>query len=63
VETQPSQEQAQLESQLRTLAAALLELYALLEEYAPTWYTEQHHNRAEAALRTLLDTPSTPFIQ
>jgi len=28
----------------------LEELFQLLEEYAPTWYTEEHHNRAVAAL-------------
>jgi hypothetical protein len=28
-------------------------LYELLETYAPEWYTEEHHNRAEAALRSL----------
>jgi hypothetical protein len=28
----------------------LEELFHLLEEYAPTWYTEEHHNRAVAAL-------------
>jgi hypothetical protein len=29
----------------------LEELFLLLEEYAPTWYTQRHHNRAMAALR------------
>jgi hypothetical protein len=28
----------------------LEELFELLEDYAPTWYTEEHHNRAMAAL-------------
>ena len=28
----------------------LQELFLLLEDYAPTWYTEAHHNRAVAAL-------------
>jgi hypothetical protein len=28
----------------------LEELFQLLEEYAPTWYTEEHHNKAVAAL-------------
>lgn len=32
---------------------ALAELYELLEEYGPTWYTEEMHHRAEAALRVL----------
>jgi hypothetical protein len=30
--------------------AVLQELVELLEDYAPTWYTEEHHNRAAAAL-------------
>jgi hypothetical protein len=37
-------------------AAALgvfAELYELLEDYAPTWYSEDLHHRAEAALRAL----------
>jgi hypothetical protein len=34
---------------------ALAELYELLEEYAPTWYSEELHHRAEAALRVLRD--------
>jgi hypothetical protein len=28
----------------------LEELFNLLEEYGPTWYTEEHHNRVVAAL-------------
>lgn len=28
----------------------LQELFELLEEYAPGWYTEDHHRRARAAL-------------
>lgn len=34
--------------------AALRELFELLEDYAPAWYTEEHHNRAAAALGELL---------
>ena len=30
--------------------AILRELFELLEDYAPTWYTEELHNRAGAAL-------------
>lgn len=33
----------------------LAELYELLEEYAPMWYSEDLHHRAEAALRVLRD--------
>ncbi len=28
----------------------LKDLFELLEEYAPTWYTKEHHDRAVAAL-------------
>jgi hypothetical protein len=31
----------------------LQELFNLLEEYAPTWYTEEHRSRAVRALRGL----------
>jgi hypothetical protein len=34
-------------------ADVLAELYKLLEEYGPAWYTEQYHSRAESALRLL----------
>jgi hypothetical protein len=33
-----------------TPKAVLQELFELLEEYAPMWYTEELHDRAEAAL-------------
>ena len=33
------------------LREALKTLYDLLEEHAPSWYTEEHHDKAEAALR------------
>lgn len=29
----------------------LAELYDLLEAHSPTWYTEEHHRRAELALQ------------
>lgn len=32
------------------LMAALKMLFELLEEYAPAWYTEEHRNKAVAAL-------------
>jgi hypothetical protein len=34
------------------LREALKMLYDLLEAYAPHWYKEEHHDRAEAALRS-----------
>lgn len=33
-----------------TPRTVLQELFDLLEEYAPVWYTEELHDRAEAAL-------------
>ena len=39
--------------EFRIVAEAFLELFQLLEEYAPVWYTEQHHNRALGAHRIL----------
>lgn len=33
-----------------TTHEVLEELFQLLEDYAPAWYTEKHHNRAVAAL-------------
>ena len=34
------------------IRVVLHELYLLLEDYAPAWYTEEHHRRA---LNALLD--------
>jgi len=36
-------------SQFEIVAEAFLESFELLEEYAPIWYTEQHHRRALTA--------------
>lgn len=36
---------------LAEVAHVLSELYELLEEYAPSWYTKEHHDKAVAALR------------
>jgi hypothetical protein len=38
------------EHDVPTTREVLEELFQLLEDYAPTWYTEAHHNRAVAAL-------------
>ena len=35
-----------LDSQFKIVAGTFLELFELLEEYAPIWYTDQHHQRA-----------------
>jgi hypothetical protein len=40
-------------TQLSFVQEAFLELFKLLEQYAPMWYTEEHHNQAAAALRVL----------
>jgi len=42
-----------LDSQFEIVAEAFLESFELLEEYAPIWYTEQHHKRALTAFRIL----------
>ena len=40
-------------AKFKIVTKTFLELFALLEEYAPVWYSEQHHNRAVAAKRIL----------
>jgi hypothetical protein len=40
----------------------LAELFVLLEDYAPAWYTEEHHRRAIAALLARGQTDSRPEI-
>ncbi len=42
---------SELELQLKCVTAALGELYDLLEQYAPPWYTQEHHEKAKSALR------------
>ena len=44
-------------SRFADCTAVLLEMFELLEAYAPTWYTEDHHRRATAALGSLLLKP------
>jgi len=39
------------QSNSTTFKELLREMSTLLEEYAPTWYSEDLHNRAVAALR------------
>jgi hypothetical protein len=39
--------------QFDLLANSFQELFTLLEEYAPVWYTKQHHQRALRAQRLL----------
>ena len=45
-------EASEMRLQLRHLANALTEVYELLEDYAPTWYTLHHQERVESALRS-----------
>jgi hypothetical protein len=40
----------ELDEGIPTPREVLEELFQLLEDYAPAWYTEAHHNRAVAAL-------------
>ena len=40
------------------IADVFMELFNLLEEYSPLWYTEEHHRRAKEALEVLRDSPS-----
>ncbi len=39
-----------LRAEQKQILVALHTLFDLLEEYAPCWYTEEHHQRALAAL-------------
>lgn len=34
------------------IVRAVNQLYQLLEEYAPSWYTQEHRDAAEAALKS-----------
>ena len=47
-------EVAELRKNQRQLLKALQLLFDLLEAYAPSWYTEEHHKKALAALRLQL---------
>ena len=46
----PEQDERRSES---VSADALAELYDLLKDYAPSWYTDRHRRRAEDVLRML----------
>ena len=35
------------------LVDALVDLHNLLNEFAPSWYTQEHHTKAESALQLL----------
>jgi len=40
-------------AQFRIVAEGFLELFELMEDYAPAWYSERHHKRALAVRRML----------
>ena len=44
---------AEMELQVAQLANAFAELYHLLEQYAPAWYTLDQHDKAKWALGSL----------
>jgi len=48
--SQHSNEALEMKLQLTRATDALTELYELLEKYAPTWYTQLHHEKAKSAL-------------
>ncbi len=48
-----SQQSRTRDQQDRNPRSVLLEVYQLLEDYAPTWYLESHSRRIRMALDTL----------
>ncbi len=44
-------EVVELRNHERQLLRALTLLFGLLEDYSPSWYTEEHHKQVRAALR------------
>ena len=54
---------SEMEHQNARLATALRELYDILESHAPRWYTEEHHQRAESALRRGRKASADAFIE
>lgn len=51
------------EHQSARLATALRDLYDILESHAPQWYTQEHHERAESALRQGGKASADAFIE
>jgi hypothetical protein len=51
--TKPRKDIAQLEARLTRATNVLSELYELLEEYGPCWYTQAKEERAASTLRLL----------
>jgi len=48
------------QAQFGFFAEVFREMFNLLGEYAPLWYTEQHYSRAVAALRVLQESQAEP---
>lgn len=46
-------ELVRLQEHQQKLNDALRVLFSLLEQYAPPWYTQDHHDQAEAALASV----------
>ncbi len=42
----------QLRKREKELREVLKLVFDLLEDYAPSWYTKEHHDRIQAALRS-----------
>jgi hypothetical protein len=49
----PLNSDSETDSVQERLADALAELHNLLNQYAPSWYTQEHHTKAESALQLL----------
>jgi len=47
-----SQYRYEIASEHKRLVEALSELRNLVEQYSPSWYTEEHHRRVELALHS-----------
>lgn len=52
-EKEESFEEESLDWKFKIVSKAFLELFELLQEYAPVWFTNEHYNRALAAYRIL----------
>lgn len=50
----------ELELQRAQLTEVLEEMFLLLEEYAPTWYTERHHDDVETVLNRVRGSDRAP---
>jgi hypothetical protein len=62
VRTRCSDSTAETEVNLEQLARALARLYQLLEEYAPSWYTQEDREIAGAALQPLQRHSNLPEV-